>query len=168
MLWFLLLLLPGDLDPRIDRIRNDYLDLSRRETVAQAFEAYPWFETHQWQLTEAEDGAHITFQGWMPNQKAVDDFNRVHRFQYDNLKSMRLDTHYGIDGNQDMLYFKVDFLLAADGSFRVTGGSIGVRAAGQQDYGERPLPDKALVTVIKGFYADRNPFMSLIRGMPYK
>ncbi len=155
-------------DPRIQNVRDSYLDLSKREKIAEAFESYPWFSRFEWSVQQQDQHEFVVFQGWIPDAKATEDFNRVHQFQYTNIKAMQLQTCYGIDAHRDMLFLKIRFLLGENNSFEVSGGQIGVHHGVTAVWTTRDLENKALVKLIKGFYADRNPYMSLILGLPYK
>ncbi len=152
---------------KIELVRMSFLDLNNRETIARAFESYPWFESFSWKQ-ERNQRPTVVFEGVIEDEKAVKSFEELHKYKLrSNLKAMQLATYYGMTEEKDKLSFVIYFEVEPDDSFRVARGLLGIRHKDGR-WRRQPLTDKALLHIIKGLYLNRDPYMILVRGLPFK
>ena len=164
-----LALLQEPIDEKVAVVREGYLDISRRERVGKALETYPWFIEFSWRREDEEGRVTVVFEGRIRDEDALKTFEERHKYKLrSNLKAMQLETVYDLSQERDMLSFIIYFEINPDESFQVVEGFLGIRDGPTHTWRTVPLSDKALLFVVKGFYADRDPYMSLVRGLPFK
>ena len=169
LLWIAILQTPANADDFIAMVKSQYLDINQRETVGQAFGEYPWFERTRWSEKSDNLGPIVVFEGVVPDKEAVRVFEERHKYKFkSNFKAVQLKSIYGLEEGRDKLSFVIHFRINPDRSFQVESGSLGVRDGADASWRYLALTDKALLFVIKGFYVDRDPYMSLVRGLPFK
>lgn len=148
-------------------VRSNALDgVYEWKTVSEGLESYRWFHSYEWSVSDQV----VVFRGEIKDEEAVKAFEERHKYTVNaSLKAIQLSPYYGLDEDKDMLSFTIRFLVNKDGkSFRVKSGSLGVRSKKNGEWREKELGNKSLVEVIKGCYRQRDPYMSLVEGLPFK
>lgn len=136
------------------------------KSVAEGLEQYRWFKSFEWR----EEGKVVIFRGEINDVEATKAFEDRYKYTlHTSMKAIQLAPNYNLDEDKDMLSFTIQFQVSEAGdAFKVKGGSLGVRSTKSGEWREKALNNKALVEVIKGCYRQRNPYMSLIEGLPFK
>ena len=168
MLIFLLFSWQGS-NQAVETVRAAYLDIDERYTVGKAWEAYSWFKSFDWTQTPGDGHTVVTFKGLVDDEEAVRYFEEHHKYKWPtSLHAMQLAPAYQLDGDKDQLSFTFKFQVEPDESLRIISGELGIRSKDTGDWKQVSLTNKAIGAVIKGFYLKRDPYLSLIKGLPYK
>jgi hypothetical protein len=155
-------------DP-VATVRESHLDLNQFIPVGEGFDGYPFFEETVWRTEEQDGKSLVIFRGVIDDAEAAKHFEENHKFHLDsNLKAIQLEPYYGLTEDKDKLAFEIHFLVHGDQRFDVRKGVLQVRAKKSGEWRVKALTNKAVVEVIKGFFRKRNPYMSLIEGLPFK
>lgn len=157
-------------DP-VEIIRKGFLrDINDWEPVGYAFDQYPYFEDFKWEVKEGKSGVIVVFRGIIPDEKAAKEFEKLHKYTKwrDSFKAMQLNSVYKLDDDKDKLAFEVHFLLKEDQSFSVVEGFLGVHKVSDNQWYRRSMSNKAIVEMIKAMYVDRDPYLALVKGLPFK
>ena len=154
----------------IELVRQGYLEIGKAVTIGRRFEDYQWFDEFHWtQEALAEGEARVTFNGTISDQKAIEAFESRNRYRFRfAFKAMQLAPTYRLTKEKEALSFLIRFKVAADGTFKVVSGMLGIRDKNQQTWRFEPLTDKALVYVLRGIYRNEDPYTCLVNGLPYK
>ncbi len=150
-------------------VKASYLDFNTFATLGFVFEGYRWFEEVSWtQETGENQKTMVTFTGLIDDPEATAVFEEKNKYKFGlALKALRLAPTYGLTKDKHKLRFLIRFQFQSDGGFDVHSGALGIR---DQDgnWRQTPLDDKALLEVVTGIYANRDPYTCLVRGLPYK
>ena len=104
----------------------------------------------------------------IPDAKAVKNFHEDHQYSWRlAFKGMQLESTYGLTEDKQKLRYKVRFKFNKDRSFKVVSGALGVMNA-KGEWTDKELSDRELMKVLEGIYANENPYVSLIKGLPFK
>jgi len=167
----ILLLLPiwaQDERGLIEAVQDGFLDIGPYQTVRTAFEGYKWFERTEWREEAEANGGSVIFTGIIPDEVATEKFYERKKYAFRmGFKAMQLPSAYGLTEDKVKLSFTIRFVVDGEGEFRVTSGTLGILSKAGE-WRRQPLSDKALVEVLRGIYIHRNPYESLILGLPYK
>ncbi|MDJ0836958.1 MAG: hypothetical protein QNK37_10610 [Acidobacteriota bacterium] len=166
-LW--LMLLPQLNDSPVQIVREGFLpDLSEYAHVALVFEDYAWFEKYSWTSQPEGDKHKVTFQGIIDDAVVVDDFHKKNRFSLSKgMKSMQLYSYYKLDKDKQKLRFTIHFLVGPGRAFRLLPSSLDIQnKAGE--WREVPLENKPTLAIVEGIYRNKNPYESLVEGLPFK
>ena len=168
-MWLLAMtILCGGADTLVDTVKNGYLDMAPYQTVGIAFSKHRWFVSTTWEQQPAGGGGMVTFTGVIPDDEAVKNFYERKKYAFNmGLKAMQLEPTYGLTEDKVKLSFIIRFAVDGERRFKVDSGSLGILSKAGE-WRERPLPDKALLEIIRGIYIQRNPYESLILGLPFK
>jgi len=153
-------------DETIQLVRSNALaGVYEFKSVSEGLEAYRWFQSFEWK----QDGDIVTFKGLINDEQAIKAFEDRHKYTLNaSMKAIQLAPNYDLDDDKDMLSFTIHFLINPQkDAFKVKSGSLGVRSK-KGEWREKTFTDKALLEVIKGCYRQRDPYMSLIEGLPFK
>ena len=152
----------------IETVKVGTLDLAPYKSVGAAFEGYKWFEETHWHKETAAHGEMVVFTGIIPDEAATKNFYERKKYAFrTGFKAMQLEPNYGLTEDKLKLSFLVRFAVAADGGFKVQSGSLGILSKAGE-WRRQTLSDKALVEVLRGIYINRNPYDSLIEGLPFQ
>ena len=151
-------------------VKENHLDLNQFIPIGKGFDGYPFFEETSWRSEVAGDGqTRVVFRGVIDDPAAVTHFEENHKYHLDsNLKAIQLQPYYGLEKDKDKLAFEIHFLVYQDQSFAVQKGTLFIRVESTGEWRSKPLTNKAVVEVITGFFRKRNPYLSLIQGLPFK
>lgn len=163
-----LMLLAGDDDKYIQFVKEGYLDHNSFARIGLVFKHYKYFESHSWTVSRDEkDRPRVTFHGVIEDKTATEEFHSQNQYEWRlAFKSMHLASFYGIDEDKTHLRYRIHFLFNNKG-FNVEKGSLDVKT-GEGAWKSKELTDRALVSVLEGIYSNENPYVSLVKGMPFK
>jgi len=151
-------------------IKQGELDINPLAPIGLAFESYAWFESAAWAPVTIDGHRYVDFTGVIPHDQAMRDFRERNRYKLRlGLKTMQLAPYYRLPEpeRRKKLRFVVRFIIHDDDSFAVHAGWLGVQTA-DEAWTSRRLENKALLEMIRGLYANRDPYAILIEGLPYR
>lgn len=168
MTWMLFLLSLNQ-GSYVTQVREGYLDGNEFARIGLVFEHYQYFETFSWAEVRHRDGHMVvTFDGIIPDEKAVSDYYKQHQYSFRlSFKAIQLEPYYGLNDDKQKLRYRIHFSFQKDGSFKVRSGSLG-RLDQTATWHDKELEAKSLDALISGIYANENPYVSLIKGLPFK
>ena len=152
------------------KVKEGYLDLSDRAHIGLVFSGYRWFSEIEWRL-EPGTGPYpvVCFKGFILDGPAVEDFHENHQYAFrKGLMAMQLGPYYGLDKHKAKLCYLIRFRFTDEQDFAVESGELGMLDGRDNTWRYKPLPDKSLLKLIEGIYANENPYVSLIKGLPFK
>lgn len=161
-------LLGGDDSKYIQFVKEGYLDHNSFAHIGLVFKHYQYFEETSWSVARDKAGRpKVTFSGSIDDGKATTAFHEANQYEWRlAFKSMHLASYYGLDEDKTHLRYQIHFLFDNQG-FSVDSGSLDVK----RDSGawqSKALTDRALMAVLEGIYSNENPYVSLVKGMPFK
>lgn len=154
----------------VKTVKSSYLDFNGFAPVGLVFEGYRWFEEVNWDReTDQDHQILVIFTGRIDDRKATAVFEKKNKYKFGlALKALRLAPTYGLTESKQKLSFTIRFKFRQDGGFDVYSGLLGVQSAGDGRWRHVPFSDKALLAVVTGIYANRDPYTCLVQGLPYK
>lgn len=169
MLLLLLAMFQLEADDFIEKVQVASLDFNPHAHVDLVFQGYKFFDKRTWSAEFEDDGlALVTFIGEIPDDKVVKDFHDEHQYSWKlAFKAIQLEPTYGLTEDKEKLRYVIRFKFRKDRSFQVASGSLGVFGK-KKEWSDRPLSDRELMKVLEGVFSNENPYVSLIKGLPFK
>ncbi len=168
MIHLLLLLTAFQKKDYIGQVKIGELASNPLAPIGLVFDHYSYFESRQWRLEHEGPEAVVLFEGLMPDDKAVKDYHEKHRYALSmGLKAMQLEPYYGLNKDKRKLRYRIRFRFLPEGGFRLDSGELGVLDKNGVWHSKQLAP-KSLMAVVDGIFANENPYVSLIKGLPYK
>ena len=158
-----------DHDAYIMKVREGYLDFNSHAHVDLVFRGFRWFENRSWKAVTEDDGlVKVSFTGTIPDDPATTNFHEVHQYSFKlAFKAIQLDPIYNLPKSKTQLSYTIHFKFDKDGYFQVVAGELGVKDK-EDPWRYEPFTDRALLKVLEGVYSNENPYVSLIKGLPFK
>lgn len=152
----------------IERVKAGELDNNPLAPIGFAFDHYNHFETKQWRLEREGPEAVVLFEGLIADDKATADYYKKHRYAFSmSLKAMQLEPYYGLTKDKVKLRYRIRFRFLPEGGFTLASGELGILDK-KGTWRDKTLTKKSLKAIVDGICANENPYVSLIKGLPYK
>ncbi len=164
-----LCLMPNGGADDVQTIRQGHFDFNDLAPIGMVFESYDWFQSFTWTPVQVDGHRFVDFAGVIPADAAYRDFQERNRYKLRlGLKTMQLEPYYQLPEKRSMLRFVIRFKLDGQGGFAVHAGWLGVQAEAGGEWRRNALENKALAAIVRGIFANKDPFASLVDGLPYK
>jgi len=164
MSWLLLLCCLQPAEP-IQLVRSGQLDIRPGMDLGPVFEKYRWWMQYGWEL----EGDEVVFWGTYSEYEANQAFKHSQQYRLKmGFKYSRLAPTYGIDASPQAVD-RIEIRFRISGSeFSVESGRFSRRPADDEPWQHTPMTNKAVLQFIKAFYHQQDPFLALVKGLPYK
>ncbi|CAM2065812.1 hypothetical protein SCOR_10565 [Sulfidibacter corallicola] len=160
----------GEGDAYIARVRESFLAFNPRAELGLVLRGYPWFEKRTWSFATENGVPTVTFVGVVDDAKAVADFEARNKYRWrDAFKSMQLQAAYPLTRDKRKLSFAIHFAFEDDArNFKIAGGTLGVQRESDGVWVYETLEQRELDALIEGLFGRQDPYLILVRGLPYK
>jgi hypothetical protein len=152
----------------IERVKVGELTSNPLAPIGLVFDNYSHFEAKQWRLEREGPQAIVLFEGLIADSQATADYYQKHRNALSmNFKAMQLEPYYGLTKDKVKLRYRIRFRFLPEGGFTLASGELGILNK-KGVWRDKALSPKSLKAIVDGIYANENPYVSLIKGLPYK